>query len=438
MELELQRTCLNGFQMILNRTVVQEETLESVVADTCPDIMRIVDVNGQACMTAREPSAGSLRMSGTVRASVIYIPEGENGPRHAEVQIPFLCTVDDPALHGGCKIQAVPRICGIDARAVNPRKVLTRVEVAVDIRVYAPDQSSACTEASCGKGADGVQQKMEHHEVYQVYAVQEKNFTFSDVLNLPVSKPRAKELLHSRVEPRNLEAKVIGSKLVLKGEVELTVLYSAQEGGACANRFQVPYSQIIELGGAEDESDVTTECAVCGMDCSLQPGEPGAVAVTMELLVQVAVWKNQRITLLSDLYCTSCPLEVEYEAFSVNHLIGGESRRESVRQFCECGIPAKTVVDAVLSIGRVERTGHDGDTVFRAGTAVTVMFLSEDDALCSVTYPIPVESRFSGERNCEVTCRCTNVGELLVVPVTGGLEVRFELDFSFLAARTVS
>ena len=54
MEMELQHTCLNGFQTVLDQILIQEETLESIVPDACPDIMRIVDVCGQAVLTGKK------------------------------------------------------------------------------------------------------------------------------------------------------------------------------------------------------------------------------------------------------------------------------------------------------------------------------------------------------------------------------------------------
>ena len=40
MELELERTELNGYETVLDTTLTQEETLEAIVPDACPDILR--------------------------------------------------------------------------------------------------------------------------------------------------------------------------------------------------------------------------------------------------------------------------------------------------------------------------------------------------------------------------------------------------------------
>ena len=48
MELELERTEWSGYDTVLDTAVCREETLEAIVPDACPDILRICDVEGTA------------------------------------------------------------------------------------------------------------------------------------------------------------------------------------------------------------------------------------------------------------------------------------------------------------------------------------------------------------------------------------------------------
>ena len=50
MELELKTTQLNCYDTVLDTTLFQEETLESIVPDACPDILRIVDTEAAVCL----------------------------------------------------------------------------------------------------------------------------------------------------------------------------------------------------------------------------------------------------------------------------------------------------------------------------------------------------------------------------------------------------
>lgn len=73
--------------------------------------------------------------------------------------------VDHPGIHTDVRIIAAPRLCSVDARAVNPRKVLVRAELAVAIQVYAPSETELCCGVS-GAEEQGLQQRCEERQTY--------------------------------------------------------------------------------------------------------------------------------------------------------------------------------------------------------------------------------------------------------------------------------
>ena len=77
MELEFDRDTIVCYETAAAVTLCQEETLESIVPDACPDIMRIVDVCGQAVLTGKQAREGLAVVSGLVRAWILYQPEGD-------------------------------------------------------------------------------------------------------------------------------------------------------------------------------------------------------------------------------------------------------------------------------------------------------------------------------------------------------------------------
>ena len=68
---------------------------------------------------------------------------------------------------------------------------------------------------------------------------------------------------------------------------------------------------------------------------------------------------------------------------------------------------------------------------FTAQAVASILYLSEDDALCGVEVDIPVSCRGELPPGCTCSCTCRPVGEATAVPVTGGLEVRFEAEFAW-------
>lgn len=81
MELEFDRDVIQGCEVLADGTVCQEETLESIVPDACPDILRIVAVCGQAGLNGKQAKEGMAQASGTVRAVILYQPEAGGGLR---------------------------------------------------------------------------------------------------------------------------------------------------------------------------------------------------------------------------------------------------------------------------------------------------------------------------------------------------------------------
>ena len=111
MELEFERDTIVCYETLTEVTLCQEETLESIVPDACPDILRIVDVCGQATLSSKAAIEGMAVVTGMVRAVILYQPEGSAGLRRMEVGLPFTCQAG-PRAHGPgiCRGQSSPAL----------------------------------------------------------------------------------------------------------------------------------------------------------------------------------------------------------------------------------------------------------------------------------------------------------------------------------------
>ncbi len=437
MELELECTQLSGFETVLDTTVFHEETLEMIVPDAFPDILRIVDTGGTACLRSKEAREGRAEVSGTAKASVLYLPDGGEGPRRLEVSVPFSCAADGANIAEGCAVTAVPRVVAAETRSLNPRKVLVRINLAVCLRVYAPVTETLCSAAAAPEQA-GVEQLTEHQTTYLAVCVQEKPFTFSDELPLPAGRPEAEELLGSRFAARCGESKIIGNKLILKGEASLRLLYRAAEGELCSAEFALPFSQILEISGAGEEAGSEVDVVLTSAECTLSGGDGRSVAVSLGLLAQAVVRESRGVDLLTDLYSTAFDMTAEARPCTLRRLLDQGQRSQSARELVETGVLAREVLDASAEVGTVTQS-RDGDRItVTAQAAVTVLYRGEDDGLYAVTRELPVSCplELPGEAACACLCRA---GESFATPASGGLEVRAEVEFRYmaLAARQV-
>lgn len=433
MDLELQYVRQDSCKLVLDTVISHEETMEVIVPDACPDILRICDTEGCVRLKAKESQEGRVAISGSVRAMVLYLPDGAEGVRRMEADIPFSCGAEAASISAGCSAMIQPSVQAAEARLLNPRKVLIKVTLAIGVRVYAHCEEQLCTQAADPAGAC-VEQLTENCRMYRVISVQEKPFTFSDDVTLPGMKPEAEELLKTRVSLHCGEAKVIGSKLIFKGEAALRIFYRGTDGALCTADYALPFSQIMEVSGAGEECDCQVQVVLTELECSLEPGnENRAISVTMGLLAQAAIWEERGLQLLCDVYSTTYELSVENQTCGMEQLADRGIMSQSVREVLETGVLVKDVYDAYLTLGGVSQRREGKHLVLGAEARVTVLYTTEENALTAVSRTLPVSCQLELPElsSCISQCRCP--GEVYAGAAMGGIEVRFAVDFHYVA-----
>lgn len=430
MEIELTRTQLASFDAVLDTTMLHEETMEMIVPDACPDILRIADTAGTVSLKSKETTDGRVEVAGTARCAVLYLPDGETGMRRLEMNIPFFCTADAPGIRENCAVVAVPRLLAADTRAINPRKVLVRVNLAIDIKVFAAADTSLCGGAECDDES-GVEQLKECHKAYVITCVQEKPFTFCDDLTISGSRPEAAELLKSRVNLSCTESKIIGNKLIFKGTADLRLCYRATDESICTADFELPFSQIMEVGGVEEEADCTLELCLTDLGCTLGAGDGRMVAVSMGVLAQAVVREERSMELLTDIYSTRCDVKAELQPYTLNHLVERNVRRQSGREVLETGVGVRLAIDAAVSVGSVTLSREGGRGGFSAEVRLSVLYLTEENEVYTIQRQVNVPCQVELPEECICSCTCSCPGEVFATPTTGGIEVRFDLDFRY-------
>lgn len=431
MELELNRTHLIGYETLLDTTVYQEETLETIVPDACPDILRLVDTQGKILLKSKSAMDGRVALTGTALLTVLYQPEGGNGLCCLDVSIPVQIAAEGKNVSSGCLVVASPRIIGADTRTINPRKILTRVEIAADVKAFTNGSTALCTGIGAAEGA--VEQLTERCRFFCISAVQEKQITFEDDLTIPVGHPAAEELICSRAALSCRESKIIGNKLILKGEAVVQLLYRAAGGDLDAADFTLPFSQIMEVAGVGEDASGCIEMSLSGAEFVLG-GDGRTVSASLSMLAQAVVREERELTLLVDAYSTDCMIQTEQTPFAYLTRQAEGVGRQSVRETVETGIQVRSVVEAYGTVGRITQQWEGSELVLTAQVCAAAVCMSEDGeyfaASRSLDVSCPVE--LPEGCGCEFSCRLDNV---TASPTADGVEVRFALEFPFLCLR---
>lgn len=429
MELELKKTRLDAFDIGAEQVLTQEETAETIVPDYCPDIARIIDTEGKIFLHSRELRDGKAEVSGTVRVTVLYTPEGEGGIRTLEFAIPFSaeteCRAECVFLHAAAETEF------LETRILNPRKVFTHCKLVLRLTGYRKSPLDLCVDAEA-PAALCLEKRQETQHAALLTQIAEKDFTFSDELNLSPGKAGVAEVLTSRAAALVTETKIVGSKLILKGVFNVSLLYRTAEGKCCSAGGELPFSQIMEAEGAAENAAVRVELQFTGIDVQVGGGadqEGRQITVTLYLHAVAFLRQEQTVTFLSDLYSTAYDVGYEAEPVQITDCAETITRRQTVREVLEIGVVAETILYLCVSCGSVSVSREGDNVILRAGATVRALYLDEGGAALMAERCVDVSCQMELPEDCHVTARAVCPEDAQGSIGDRGLEVRFQVEF---------
>ena len=438
MELELKKSHLDAYEAGGEVTLTQEETAETIVPDYCPDIARIIETTGKVFLHSREMRDGRGSISGTVRVTVLYTPEGEGGIRTLEFAMPFTVETDGRSLPDCAALLADTQTEFLETRMLNPRKVFTHCKLVTRLTGYQRRPLCFCNDVEAEPSLCVEKRQEQQHAIILTHLA-EKDFTYSEQMDLSPGKEGAAEILTSRVCSTVTESKIVGSKLLFKGLFHVSLLYRTGDGRCCTASGDLPFSQIMEVEGAAEGAEPTVQLQLTGVDLQVDGGdaEGREIAVTLYLHATALLRQSQEITLLSDLYSTAYDLTYDAAPLEFTSFCQQFTRRQTVREVLEIGVVADSVLALSVTCGAVSVTREGESATLRTGADLRALYLDEGGVPLVAERTIDVSCQLELPEDCRVAARAVCTEEVQGGLTDRGIEVRFPVDFQVEAAARV-
>ena len=430
MELELKKTTLDNYESSGEVTLTQEETTEVIVPDYCPDIARIIAADGKVYIHSRELRDGKAAVAGTVRVTVLYTPDGEGGIRTLEFAMPFNAEGDNRALADCVFLDADTHTEFLESRMLNPRKVFTHCKLVTRLTGYQKAPLCFCTDLEA-EDRLCVEKRQEQQRVTLLTHIAEKDFTFTEEMNLSPGREGAAELLNSQVSSSVTESKIVGSKLIFKGVFSVSLLYRSVDGKYYTTASELPFSQIMEVEGAAEGCIPSLRLQMTGTDLQIDgdDAEGRQIAVTLYLHAIALLREEQEITLLNDLYSTSYETTYEAAPLSITGFYETFTRRHTVREVLEIGVVADSILSLSACCGAVSVSREGETTVLRTEANVRALYLDEGGVPLVAERSFDITNQLELPEDCKVTASAVCSEEIQGSLGDRGIEVRFPVDF---------
>ena len=340
MELQFKKTGCSCLKPVLREIQNQEQTLEMKLSDGMPDIGRVLSAWGQVILRSKDWRTDSVGLSGGVLVWVLYAPEDGTQPRCIDSWIPFQMrwNLAESIPEGAIRIASLLRF--VDARTVSARKIMVRAGVAAMAEVLSPMNAEIYVPDTIPEGVELLRSR---YPVRLPREAGEKAFVVDEDLSVPPSIPQPEKLMYYTVHPKMTDQKVMGNKVVFRGNGNLHILYVSEEGQFHTWDFELPFSQYAELNG-NYSVDAQVDLVLNTTNLELELDDEGHLRLKAGVVAQYVIEDSQVLELVEDAYSLGRNLEIHRDMLQLPAIL--EKRMENI--YGEQTIPANgdVIVDA--------------------------------------------------------------------------------------------
>ena len=293
---------------------VQEQgvELDYILPDYYPDIFRLVRCELSPVITGYSVIGDKLSYELRCNIRILYCSESGSVLQSVEQRQSFSKNVDLGKVCDSPEITLIPKTDHVNFRAVNKRRLDMRGAVSVRICVKGETSQEALS--------DSFGMNIQLRKIPVQFAAKklngEKTMQISEDIELSASQPDAVNVVNIRCSADECEKKLISGKLLAKGNVDVSILYSCENGGDGSIEpmdFTLSYSQIIDIDGLDDSFECTVIPEV--ISCEVTPsadsdGKNRVMRCEIEMRLFCRAVKTASVMLVNDAFSTIYPCEI--------------------------------------------------------------------------------------------------------------------------------
>ena len=363
-----------------------------VLPDYMGDIEKILRCSLTARAASKRIEGQRLIVGGTAFMRMLYITS-EGKVESFETQIPFSKNLDLNATGENPAATVRFETEYSNCHAVSPRRIELRGALLMRARV----QVSAALSIAVGTATDGVECKKKAFEADLAVDSACENFTVMEEyeLSTPISS-----VVRMNATPKVLEHKIVSGRLIIKGEIDLTIVYVSDEADAAIEaRFTLPVNHFMSVGGAEEGDKADLRLEICRLSAEPIGRQGSEIAVEVFLEASAEITRREEIEALSDCYCIGRESACEKGEISVTTLNKNESKTQEICVLLDDAALGE-VIDVFADIKNVMASVNEqGEIMMKCDLNAGMLARSYEGEVLSPQKSLPLEISLAADRN---------------------------------------
>ncbi len=378
MELNKEYVGLNISETVFDQTVEQSIDSDFLMPDYYTDIQRVLKCIAKPCISSKSVSGDQAVIDGSVLITVVY-SDAENSLSGFETTVNFSKTIDLGTATDNPVIIVKPTVGYMNCKAVTERKI--DLHGVINLNVKVKDYKKI-------KLLSGIDNKeietLSSNVQFSLPSVSsEKSLIIDDELSVPDGSLPPKDVIFYDYTPEINECKTIGNKAIIKGCLNIQVLYTTETDSTAVFMGSLPFSQVMELDMDNDGCNTVCRAEICHINIRSSQGDSDngrCFAIDGKINLFVTVICDESQNLITDVFSPKYELETESRDISFQKTFTEIEEKFICRKNIDLGAVMLGSVIDVRSSASVLSTESQGNRIIVRGNAdVGILGLDNDE-----------------------------------------------------------
>ncbi len=418
-------------RFVLDTVAEQLADVDLTLPDYCPDIEKILKCSLVPKIQSKTLSGGQLQVDGVCVVNVLYVESQNKTIRCCEHTVSFSqsFTVRDAGESNLILTRTKPEY--INCRALSPRRLVMHGAFSLYAKVITTQRTELYAPAR-----EDLEVLRRKQQLCDLRSNCQEQFTVSEEISV-ADKPAIEAVLYAKAEAAVTEAKAAGGKLLLGGEIGISLFYltNLETGETAKLHYLLPFNQVIDCDGIDENTDNIYHVELMSYDVRLKNdilSDKPALAFDAMLCVSAEGYSVGEEEIITDAYCTAfacAPQFTEIKTVGAVCAVHDSSIEKLTVKTDGCAI--SKILDLYADSVSMETGVTDGALHARGKINLCVLALDDKDI------PVFVERTCEYDRKLDADgCNRMIFGSARVASVSyrltegGGIETRCELHIS--------
>lgn len=281
-----------------------------IVPDTLDDVAQIILDSGDVQVETVKNQGEKVLVRGKLAFQILY-RRAEGGLQTMAGNIPFEEQINVPDLQEKDYVGVAWELDDLNAGMINSRKLSVKAIVTLQVRTETLYDIEAAADIRLGENdAIQVESLKKQMDIAAIAVRRKDTYRIKEDISLSGSKPNIEKILWSEMKLRSVAAKPLDGQVHVEGELMVFFIYNGEGEDVPVQWVEesIPFSGAVELPEASAEMVPVIGVRLVHKDMEMKPdydGEMRELEVDAVLELDMKLYEEQRLDLLSDLYSTN-------------------------------------------------------------------------------------------------------------------------------------